>query len=35
VPAEQIEAGVLDRTRDQRRAFRRLTKDEVTSILAG
>jgi proteasome alpha subunit len=35
VPAEQIEAGVLDRTRGQRRTFRRLTKDEVTGILAG
>jgi proteasome alpha subunit len=35
VPAEQIEAGVLDRTRPQRRKFRRLTKDELTGILAG
>jgi proteasome alpha subunit len=35
VPAEQIEAGVLDRTRDSRRAFRRLSKAEVASILAG
>jgi proteasome alpha subunit len=33
--AVQIEAGVLDRTRGQRRTFRRLTKDEVTGILAG
>ena len=35
VPAEQIEAGVLDRTRAQRRKFRRLTKDQLTEILAG
>jgi len=34
VPAEQIEAGVLDRTRTQRRKFRRLTKDQLSSILA-
>ena len=35
VPAEQIEAGVLDRTRSQRRKFRRLTKEHLTEILAG
>ena len=35
VPAEQIEAGVLDRTREARRTFRRLTKDELATILAG
>jgi len=34
VPAEQIEAGVLDRTRTQRRKFRRLTKEQLSSILA-
>jgi proteasome alpha subunit len=33
VPAEQLEAGVLDRTSTQRRAFRRLPKDEVSSYL--
>jgi len=32
---ESIEAGVLDRTRDQRRKFRRLGEDEVAGILAG
>jgi proteasome alpha subunit len=35
VPSDQIEAGVLDRTRPQRRKFRRLTKDELSSMLAG
>jgi proteasome alpha subunit len=35
VPAEQIEAGVLDRTRESRRAFRRLSKGDVASILTG
>jgi proteasome alpha subunit len=34
VPAEQIEAGALDRTRDARRTFRRLSKAEVSAILA-
>jgi proteasome alpha subunit len=34
VPAEQIEAGVLDRTRTQRRKFRRLTKEQLVDILA-
>ena len=33
VPAEQLEAGVLDRTSTQRRTFRRLPKDEVSSYL--
>jgi proteasome alpha subunit len=33
VPAEQLEAGVLDRTSAQRRTFRRLLKDEVSSYL--
>ena len=35
VPAEQIEAGVLDRTRSQRRKFRRLTPAEIQAALAG
>jgi proteasome alpha subunit len=35
VPAEQIEAGVLDRTRPQRRKFRRLSAAQLTEILAG
>ena len=34
IPADQIEAGVLDRTRVARRKFRRLTGDEITSALA-
>ena len=34
IPADQIEAGVLDRTRPARRKFRRLTGDEITSALA-
>ena len=34
VPAEQLEAGVLERTSTQRRTFRRLTKDEISSYLA-
>jgi len=33
VPAEQLEAGILDRTTTERRTFRRLTKDEVSSSL--
>ena len=33
VPAEQLEAGVLDRTSTDRRIFRRLTKDEISSSL--
>ena len=32
---DSIEAGVLDRTREQRRKFRRLEEDEVARILAG
>ena len=35
VPAEQIEAGVLDRTRSHRRKFRRLTPLEIETALAG
>jgi proteasome alpha subunit len=35
IEAEQVEAGVLDRTRPQRRKFRRLREDEVATILAG
>ena len=35
VPAEQIEAGVLDRTRTHRRKFRRLTPAEIEAALAG
>lgn len=34
VPAEQLEAGVLDRTSTDRRIFRRLTMDEISSYLA-
>jgi len=33
VPAEQLEAGILDRTSTDRRTFRRLTKDEISSYL--
>jgi proteasome alpha subunit len=35
VEAGSVEAGVLDRTRGQRRKFRRLEEDEVAGILAG
>jgi proteasome alpha subunit len=35
IEAADIEAGVLDRTRTQRRKFRRLTDDQVSRILAG
>ena len=35
VAAQMIEAAVLDRTRDQRRKFRRLTEAEVAAALAG
>ncbi len=35
VPATMIEAAVLDRTRDQRRKFRRLTEAEVAAALSG
>jgi hypothetical protein len=34
IEAETVEAGVLDRTRDQRRKFRRLVDTEVAGILA-
>jgi proteasome alpha subunit len=32
--SETIEAGVLDRTRPQRRKFRRLADDEIAGILS-
>jgi proteasome alpha subunit len=32
---DSIEAGVVDRTREQRRKFRRLAEDEVAGILGG
>jgi len=35
IESEQVEAGVLDRTRQQRRKFRRLGEQEVATILAG
>jgi len=35
VGATQLEAGVLDRTTEQRRTFRRLSEEEVAGILAG
>jgi proteasome alpha subunit len=35
IDADQIEAGVLDRTRAQRRKFRRLADDELAQMLAG
>jgi hypothetical protein len=35
IEAEQVEAAVLDRTRPQRRKFRRLREDEVATTLAG
>jgi proteasome alpha subunit len=35
IEADQVEAGTLDRTREQRRKFRRLTPEELTSALAG
>ena len=34
VPAEQIEAGVLDRTRSHRRKFRRLADEEIAGFLS-
>ena len=34
VAAEQLEAGILDRTTTDRRTFRRLTTDEISSFLA-
>ena len=33
IQADAVEAGVLDRTRPSRRKFRRLTEDEVATIL--
>jgi proteasome alpha subunit len=33
IAAEQVEAAVLDRTRTQRRKFRRLAEDEVAALL--
>ena len=33
IPADQIEAGVLDRARPSRRKFRRLRPDEITAAL--
>jgi proteasome alpha subunit len=35
IEADQIEAGVLDRTRSQRRKFRRLEDTEIAGYLAG
>ena len=35
IESGQVEAGVLDRTRQQRRKFRRLGEQEVATILAG
>jgi proteasome alpha subunit len=35
IEASQIEAGVLDRTRPQRRKFRRLTDQELAGLLGG
>jgi proteasome alpha subunit len=35
VPADQVEAGVLDRTVTSRRTFRRIGPDELSRILAG
>jgi proteasome alpha subunit len=34
IAAEQVEAAVLERTRSQRRKFRRLEEDEVATLLA-
>jgi proteasome alpha subunit len=34
IPPDQIEAAVVDRTRTQRRKFRRLRPDEVAAALA-
>src|SRR4029077_9124817 len=34
IPADQIEGAVLDRTKTQRRKFRRLSPDEVVSALS-
>src|SRR5262245_14688310 len=35
IEADQIEAGILDRTRSQRRKFRRLADTEIAGLLAG
>jgi proteasome alpha subunit len=35
IEAASVEAGVLDRTRPQRRKFRRLEDTEIAGILAG
>jgi proteasome alpha subunit len=35
IEADAIETGVLDRTRAQRRKFRRLEKTEIVQLLAG
>ncbi len=35
IPSDQIEAGVLDRARTQRRKFRRLQDSEIAQILTG
>jgi proteasome alpha subunit len=35
LPAEAVEAGVLDRTRSARRKFRRLSDEQITGILTG
>ncbi|MFM7718410.1 MAG: proteasome subunit alpha [Actinomycetota bacterium] len=35
IEPQAVEAGILDRTRPQRRKFRRIGEDEVASILAG
>lgn len=35
IPTEQIEAGILDRTRSHRRKFRRLDPSEIEAALAG
>ena len=35
IEADAIEAGVLDRTRTQRRKFRRLEESEIAGLLAG
>ena len=35
VEAGSVEAGVLDRTVSTRRKFRRLSRDEIATILAG
>jgi proteasome alpha subunit len=35
IPNDQIEAGVLDRARPQRRKFRRLADDQLAGILSG